>query len=70
MERFTAAADAAVASGPRLFAFAVDADDATIVESAVEAAASEFSGPNRRGRALVAMAHAYHLAKQGEKAYG
>ena len=63
---FAAAAEAELAAGPQLFSFAVDAEDAPIVEAAVARAAEDLEGRNRRGRALVRMAAAYLATRERE----
>jgi len=65
LARLTEEADRAAAEGPQLFTFAVDAEDAPFVEAALEAAASDRSGRNRRGRALVILAQCYLAESRG-----
>jgi len=59
LARLSEEADRAAAEGPQLLTFAVDAEDAPLVEAALEAAVSDLSGRNRRGRALVILAQCY-----------
>ncbi len=68
LARLTEEAEKAAAEGPQLMAFAVDAEDALVVEAAIDAAASDLSGSNRRGRALVILSLAYLAAKERERA--
>jgi hypothetical protein len=44
---------------PELFSFAVDRDDVPLVEQALDRAAAQLTGRNRRGQALVALARNY-----------
>jgi len=57
--RLTEEAERAAASGPRLFSFAVDLEDAPRVEQAIQQAIDALDGSNRRGRALVVLAARY-----------
>ena len=59
LARLTEEADRAAAEGPQLFTFAVEPEDAPVVEQAVERAASMLTGRNRRGGALVLLACRY-----------
>jgi ParB family chromosome partitioning protein len=59
LTRLTEEAEKAAAEAPQLLSFAVDAEDAPVVETAIAAAASDLSGSNRRGRALVILSRAY-----------
>ena len=58
-ERILADLDAAAAriaaAGPRTIAIILEATDVTVVEAAIDRAASALRGPNRRGRALAAI---------------
>jgi hypothetical protein len=59
LARLTDEADRAIAEGPQLSTFAVDADDAPTVQAAIDRAISILSGRNRRGQALVLLARSY-----------
>ena len=59
LARLTEEAERTAAEGPQLFTFAVDAQDAPVVEAAIERAGASLSGRNRRGRALVLLARQY-----------
>jgi len=59
LQRLTAEADRAAASGPQLFSFAVEPQDAPAVEEAIARAVANLSGTNRRGQALVLLAQKY-----------
>jgi len=59
LQRLTAEADRAAASGPQLFSFAVEPQDAPAVEEAIARAVANLFGTNRRGQALVLLAQKY-----------
>jgi ParB-like chromosome segregation protein Spo0J len=59
VERLTEEANRSAAEGPQLFTFAVEPEDAPVVEQAVERAASMLTGRNGRGKALVLLARHY-----------
>ena len=59
LQRLTEEAERAAASGPQLFSFAVEPEDAPAVEEAIARAVANLSGTNRRGQALVLLAHKY-----------
>jgi ParB-like chromosome segregation protein Spo0J len=59
LQRLTAEAGRAAASGPQLFSFAVEPEDAPAVEEAIARAVANLSGTNRRGQALVLLAQKY-----------
>jgi ParB-like chromosome segregation protein Spo0J len=59
VERLTEEANRSAAEGPQLFTFAVDVEDAHLVGTAIDRAASMLTGRNRRGRALVLLARHY-----------
>ena len=59
LARLTEEADKAAAEAPQLLTFAVRPEDTTVVEEAIERAASTLAGHNRRGRALVLISRKY-----------
>jgi len=59
LQRLTEEAERIAASGPQLFSFAVEPEDAPAVEEAIAHAVANLSGTNRRGQALVLLAQKY-----------
>ena len=59
VEELETRAGAVRASAPRLFSFAVPAEDVDVVERALEAASAHLVGANRNGRSLVVLARYY-----------
>ena len=59
LAELTAAASREAPDSPRTISFAVAREDEPVIESAVERAATELSGRNRRGRALVRICTRY-----------
>ena len=58
LAELTAAAEREAAQGPRVITFAVDRDDETVIEAAIDRALASLTGSNRRGRALATICRA------------